>query len=425
MRASGDTWLKPGTVEQLRQITVDDIRNTTEGNGLPRYPEESFDKAILVCIESTTAEFTVACREYDIRLQELTPVRRMSTPDARGVAALAAQLVRDSFRPCLTFVRGYRDENGNDFVEVQAQAGELPPPDPSARQIREGDILRLFTRYMDKRTPDIVHEIRPLPLNYIRVLSVDDNVSRGLATGILMSHSAVSPFGRRGRQVQHLALRQNPSAPSSTLRLVNRGQDNRPMPCQRVNMVFKLRPTDDDQAAQVPLLSDRKGTVTIPVQEDFPTVWLYVYSGSKLLARVPYAPGLLPQDTIELPDDTIRLDVEGDLQVFQNDLIDAVAMREVHFSLAKKAAKEKRADDLEQHLRDYLETPSRREFMNSLTTIRIAAQQRADAAGNRRARIEVDNMCRSVERSLEHFFSDYRREQRQEEIEELREKARD
>ena len=334
-------------------------------------------------------------------------------------------MIRDSFRPCLKFVRSYEDDDQHAFVEVQVQAGELPPPDPAAEQLQEGDVLRLFIRSMEKRDPTTLREIRPLWLNYIRILTVDREVSRGLATGILMSHSAVSPFGGRGRHLQHLALRQRPTAASSRVRLVNRGHENRPLACQRVSMVYKLRTSDTDLAEPVKLLSDRDGTIVIPLQDEFPAVWLYVYSGSKLLARVPYAPGLIPSDTIELPDDTIRLRVEGDLQLFQNDLVDAVAIREVHFSLAKRAAAEKRSTDLEQHLKDYAATPSKTEFLASLALIRESAQQKADEVGNRRARMAVEKLCRSVERSVDAFFSDRRRRKRQEEMAELRQKAKD
>ena len=63
--------------------------------------------------------------------------------------------------------------------------------------------------------------------------------------------------------------------------------------------------------------------VTLQVKEGLPTVWLYVYSGKALLARVPYAPGLRPVETVELPDDSIRLRVEGELDLATSTTKDA------------------------------------------------------------------------------------------------------
>ena len=46
----------------------------------------------------------------------------------------------------------------------------------------------------------------------------------------------------------------------------------------------------------------RNGEIQIAVDPENPTFWLYVYSGSALLARVPYAPGLIPYDVMKLPE---------------------------------------------------------------------------------------------------------------------------
>ena len=104
-----------------------------------------------------------------------------------------------------------------------------------------------------------------------------------------------------------------------------------------------------------------------------PTFWLYVYSGSSLLARVPYAPGLLPQDTIKLPDDGLRLGVEGELYLFRDALVDTVAQKAVLMSLAKKASAEGRLEEVDKLIVQLDELPGQKEFMSRLNAIKTPA----------------------------------------------------
>jgi hypothetical protein len=415
-------WLCPGTPEQIRRLKAADIAaQGTVGENQTQFPESESDKVIFLAVQSTTAGIDVFCREYDTRLHDLSPVLQASTPDVRGIGSVAARLVRDSFRPCLNFVRKYTDDAGLQFMELQAQAGELPAADFAAEQVREGDVLRLFLRKMDRRDPTKLGSLREVPLTYVRVLSVDDSITRGLTTGVLLAHGSVSPFGSRSRNVQHLALRQRPSASSSKVRLVERSEQRRPLICQRVSIAYKLRSTDADELDQLNLLSDRNGEFTVPAHPDHPTVWVYVYSGSRTLARVPYAPGLLPIDTIVLPDDSIRLSVEGDLQLFQDKLVDSVAMREVQFSLAQRAADDGRAEDCNRALDEYLAIPDKEDFIDELSLIRVAAVRRSIDSQNPRAKRDVEKLCKGVEESIELFFNETKRTRRLEAISRLRE----
>lgn len=417
-------WLRPGTVNQIAELDVVDlISDGDPDHPLDRYPEADSDKALLVGIASTTAGFDLICREYDTRTQDLSPVRRGSTPDAQGIVSKASQLIRDSFRPCLQYVRRYTDDHGLGFMQLQVQAGEIAAPDPAAEQVRPGDVLRPFQRFMKRTDASKLKVLRAFPLTYIQVTSVDHSVTRGLVTGALLTHGPVTPFGGSGRNVQQIALRQRSSATSSIIRLNERSQEQTPLVCQRVSVVYKLRKSDEETEEQLKMVSDREGNLTIPVHADYPTVWLYIYSGRLLLARIPYAPGIEPSDMVILPDDSIRLSVEGDLQLFRDDLIDAVALREVHFSMASRAADEGRAEDVEQHLKDYDAVSKPDEIRKALSLIRVDAVNRAAKEKNLRAQRAVENLCRDMDQTLELFFDDEKHRRRQQEIRVLRSKA--
>ena len=417
-------WLRPGTAAQLARIDRAHLTDLTDPEEpIFRFPEKQLDKAMLVCIEANAAHFAVSCREYDTRTQELSPFRTATAPDARTVPLLTARLIRDAFRPCLQYVRSFVSDSGEKFVELEVQAGEIPPPDPSAEQITEGDVLRPFLRFMYRRDPSKLKQLQPLPLTYVHVTAVDRTVIRGLTTGVLLSHAPVSRFGRHSRHLEHFALRQRPSEEASRVRLVQRSREQQPLVCHRVSLVYKLRSSDQDQAEQQRLLSDRDGEIFVPVHDEYSTLWLYVYSGQLLLARIPYAPGLLPADVVELPDDSIRLGVEGEIQLLTNDLIDSVAIREIHFSLARRAAAQGRSGDVEQHLANYQATRGRAEFSESLSLIRVAAVQVAQNQNNPRAELAVRRLCRKTLESLDQFFSEASREERLQEMDELRQQV--
>ncbi|MCH2210493.1 MAG: hypothetical protein MK110_04275 [Fuerstiella sp.] len=426
-------WLRPGTPIQIAELDVADLidaerllqpsgeREVEDGElALNRYPESESDKAMLLGVAASTAGFEVICREYDTRTHDLSPAIRQFTPDRKFVAAIAARLVRDSFRPCLKYVRRYRDNQNHEFMQLQLQAAEIVPPDPSALQIRAGDVLRPFKRFMNRKDSTQLRRLRPLPLTYIRVKFVDQEVTRGLVTGVLLTHTPVSPFGVRGRGLEQIALRQRPVVPSSTVRLVERSVDNKPLVCQRLSVVYKLRREDQDELAQLKLISDRNGEVQIAVHEGFSTVWLYVYSGRTLLALIPYAPGLQTSDTIELPDDSIRLSVEGDLQLFQDELVDSIALREVQFSLARRAAKERRSEDLQKYLDEYAAHKTFEEFAKSLNLIRVSAENRAKRQQNRTEQRAILKMCNRMQNTLEHYFNAERLTRRKSELNDLR-----
>jgi hypothetical protein len=435
-------WLLPGTVDRLARVGLPDV--------FERYPEASYDKVMLVVIEESAGAFHVACREYDPRIQELTAVRRESSLDIRSLGNIAGRLMRDSFRPALLLETA---NPGGDELELLLQAGEIVPPDPAAAQIAEGDILRTFMRHMERRNPTQLKVLQPLDLTYIRVTGFNSDLSQPISggadpdadatisvegqttadmnyidrshvTGTLISHLPFAPFGQRGRSVQQMAVRQRPTADHSSVQLVLNSRTDRPLVCHRVDKVAKLRWRQESELPSVRLVSDRNGRIEIDVDPDHPTFWLYVYSGALLLARVPYAPGLLPEDTIRLPDDSLRLGVEGELYLFRDKLVDIVARRAVFKSLAKKASAAGNVEDLESAIKQLTELPGKREFNADLNSVKTIAMKRAADVRNLRARRKIERLCDAMGDSLDEFFSSQRQLQEMEEIQKLKEIAK-
>jgi len=430
-------WLIPGGEERLNRLTTEAL--------LLRYPESSTQKVVLIGIEESNGIFQISCREFDTRVQEMSPVLTEQTGEEQNVANVATRLARDSFRPVLLFVKPTVVGGELEFL---LQAGELAVPDPTAAFIRDGDVLRTFLRQMERRNPDKLKFLQPLDLCYVRVTGFNtelradvestedapvlvEGVTRdtsavyydsGHVRGVLISHGPV-PYGGTGRSVQQFALRQRPAATKSRVKLVLQTRIDRPLICFRVDKVSKLRHTDSNDAPGERVLSDRNGEIEIEVDPKNPTFWLYVYSGSSLLARVPYAPGLLPQDTIKLPDDGLRLGVEGELYLFRDALVDTVAQKAVLMSLAKKASAEGKLEDVDKMIVQLDELPGQKEFMSRLNTIKTPATEKADLQRNVGVKRKIEKLCLAMEESLTAFYSSDNKIRDAQELEQLRKSA--
>jgi hypothetical protein len=171
------------------------------------------------------------------------------------------------------------------------------------------------------------------------------------------------------------------------------------------------------------MLSDRNGDIEIEVDPENPTYWLYVYSGSVLLARVPYAPGLIPFDIMRLPDDSVRLGVEGELYLLRDQLVDMVAQKAVYMSLAKKAAGEGNVAGLEAAMAQLDALPGQKRFEEQLNQIQTDAVTKAEQQRNSGAKTKVEKLCKKMGESLTIFFAADKRVKEAEELEKLRQSA--
>ncbi|MCA9049173.1 MAG: hypothetical protein KDA89_10625 [Planctomycetaceae bacterium] len=406
-------WLIPGSQSRLQRMTTEEM--------LPRYPEQDFHKAFLLTVECPGLSYRICCREFDSRIQELTPVYSEDTSDDRAIGGIAARLMRDAFRPAVMYVRQYVNEEGRGLMELQTQAGEILPPDPTAMQVTEGDVLRPFVRSMDRRDPTKLKQLQPLPLTYIRVMNVDRDVARGLVTGVFLSHAPVTMFGGKGRRLQHFAVRQRPTTDKSRVKLVLYTRRDKPLIAHRMAIAYQLDYKDQEDGPQTQLVSDRNGEIVIERRENHPTFWIRVYSGASLLARVPYAPGLLPYDVMELPDDIIRLRVEGELQLLQDELIDAIAVREVLVARANKAAEKGNREEVDRLFAEYAKIPSGDDFVTKISNIRIPAVKEAQA--RRQSERRIVQICQQLEETVQSFFTAEKRDARQEEMQKIRQTA--
>jgi hypothetical protein len=126
---------------------------------------------------------------------------------------------------------------------------------------------------------------------------------------------------------------------------------------------------------------------------------------------------------MKLPDDSVRLGVEGELYLLRDQLVDMVAQKAVHMSIAKKSAAEGNVPGLETAITQLDALPGQKRFEELLNKIKTDALTKADQQKNKGARTKVEKLCTKMGESLALFFAGDKRLREAEEIEKLRQSA--
>ena len=167
-----------------------------------------------------------------------------------------------------------------------------------------------------------------------------------------------------------------------------------PLVGHRVDVMDRLPTEEDAVEDRLSLLTDRRGVVVVPADVEKPLRHVFVHSGGAVLASVPFIPGLEHNATLELPDDTPRLTIEGELQKMADDLIDVVASRAVIMTRARGAADAGRWDDVASFREELNGLTEFGEFDTRLNDARLTAMQHAQRLNDRVAQSRIARLCR-------------------------------
>lgn len=385
-------WLAPASLVGLKRLRSIDL--------VERFPESKrakvpgFDKVFVLAVQAAGPQIHVAGREFDSRSQQIGPVESVATCRRRAVADAAFSLLPRLFQPSLTVRTLERSGTG---AELLLQAGELLPGDPALRQVVPNDAIAAYFRYLDK--DGNVRRVQPVLWTYV----LADRVQRRYVAGTIVSAYFRAPLGTgRRRRVDLFATRVRPNRPSSRLRMVYQTDRDRPLIGYNVELVRKRTYRDEPAAPSTRQFSGRDGFVDVRVDPEHPVVWVYVFSGEALLARVPYVPGVAGEQTLALPDDSIRLGAERDLELLKGRLVDVVARRATLMALARMASDDEKLTDPQKRTQierkfaaiDALDGVE--QFEQDLGIIRVRATQAAHRLGNRFAERRINQMCDKV-----------------------------
>jgi len=381
-----------------------------------------YDKLYLLGVSRVANRWLVQAREWDGALRLLGPVVQRETFESRDVPALAVEALRGAFRPLVQI-----EQTKDGVITLRGKGARIPPHDPAWNPLRNGTVFEPYYRYLNKERR--VEKIQRVPWTYL--VCGEPVAGEGTAPGQPLSGLRTAISARR-RRIEAVALGAPLSDIPTAVRLTTRPPNRKPIAGVEI-FVRKERnqpPVPEGQSPPPPLarlVSDRRGEFTLPpgLVKRGEAVWLFIYSGSQTLARVPFMPGMRPREELELADDSLRLQVEGDIALLQARLVDQAAQRAVMLALARKRAGEKNFNEASQILRQVSDTFQPAGMLADLNTIRSPALKTARETRDRQTEARVKKLCDDTAEIINVHFGPEKITELRDEFTELKEVADD
>ena len=395
--ASDEFLLAP---KQLESLTGEAI---TESKAIGK-----FDKVFLTTLSQQTGLITIATREWDDSSRNLGSYHTQSTWNSHEVAPQLAANVLEAFRPFAEV-----ETVGEDTTEFLIRGGEFFARNPEMQQFQPGEYLVPYLRYLDRER--IVQKIQFLPWTFLKVEEVDRS---RISASVISAFQ--NPIAAARRRVEIRAMRIRPHLPSTEVLIYPRGSKLNPLVGYRCEVMSRIPTEEDPVEDRLELITNRSGIVTVPADKQSPIQFLYVYSGQALLAKVPLIPGYAPRLEIEVPDDSHRLNVEGEVSLMQSQLIDLVATREVLMARARGASATKNWSDVARFINDLQALPTQMDFNTRIEAIQVGAVYEARQAKDRVAEYRIKKLCDGIRTSVEKHIDPLRIAEFRREMDEIK-----
>ena len=361
-------------------------------------PPITVDKIFPVSVEVEGGSYIISAREWDRESELLTTVRTRTTVDRRTIAAQILRLLGEVFRPTVLI-----DEATPQTARIKYKAGEFPAGDPAFAVAKKDAMFIPFFRYLDRNK--VMQKLQFLPWSYITATSIERiRANCELATGV---KTPLGSFKRRRMELRALALK--PYTDQTTLTLVPKRNRTRPLVGYLVAVYDEIpppppelkpgeEPEEDLPEREKPDIfrSDRFGNVTIPVDSNKALQWVFIRSGSALLAKFPLVAGAERQMTVECPDDTIRLDVEGQIVLLQSRLVDTIAKQAMVKAMITNRVKAGEWKKVDESLTELDELPTIESFESLVSEIQYPALKKAEERGERSLKGRISKLGDAV-----------------------------
>jgi hypothetical protein len=410
--------------------------------GVERIPPgaiaDDLQKVYLLWIRASGAGFEVAGREWDVLTHQLGALTVHSGYDRREISETLLAVIHDVYRPVAAV-----EASKSGAITLRARGGEYPPRDESWQPLSSMRAYETFYCFLNKDRA--VERVQQVPFTFV---TPDDGAERGIAGGTVASGLRAPLLARRRIQIVVLGI--NSRRPETRLTLITRPPSRKPLAGVEVEIsneaalpddtphiakepveqgpADKEKKTSPPPRAKLPrLVADRNGLVTLNASLS-PTgqpVWLFVKSGQALLARVPIVPGAQGVETLELPDDTLRLETEGKIASLQAELVDTVARRAVLMSQARARAKSREWEAVAVILKQVDEMPKAPAFAGDINAIRIPALKVARAHRDRTTEARIQKLCDELAELVTNYLDEEKFKDLREELAEMRQLAAD
>ncbi len=369
---------------------------------------EKHDKLFFITVTSSGASYIIQGREWDATTRELTEIHSAHCYQRDNLSITIFKLINTLFQPLLVIDRVDAKD-----VFLRAFAGELVPQNKilvdekisesnstflDPYQIQPGSVLVTYYRYFDKKKT--VRKIQPVDWTYLSVNKVNRaTVESTMITGLRNPLST-----KRLRRVELIAMLKKPLFPESQVTLFPTKNRSLPFAGLKVRVERKINRKDEPESEPVYLWTNREGEIIIPRgnKEGSSIAWLYAQSGEVLVARVPFVPGIQKYTEFELPDDSIRLTVEGELALLESALIISVTKRTILFARVKKLLLDNKWDRIEAIFKELNKLEKPETFKQQLSAIRVNAIEKVGK--NRKAANQIKKLCQNMGKLINRYI---------------------
>lgn len=365
-------------------------------------------KTIALTVGPRGPSYVVTAREWDGLTSTFGPRRSTVAATRADLGRSVATSAIRVFRPLAVI---NLNEDGSSRLTLRA-AG-IPTPDPEAGNVEQGAIFLPYLRKFDRGGALV--ETRAVPFTLLRATAIGDD----FATAEV--HSALrSPLGGRRGNVEAWCIAASASHAATRLTIVRR-EDGVPLAGRVVEIRNDpFQPGQEEPKPAESLLTDRSGSVELPVTPERPVDWLTVKSGDATLMRLPVVPGIEAAITLPLGDDQRRLDTEGRLAILTGELIETVAKRATLLSTARTNARAGRYPEADDALAQATKLPDASTFRRRLAAVETPAAKAAEDDGDRLAAARIRALGRKAAGLVDRYLNPDALRATREEVDELK-----
>uniref|UniRef100_A0A7C2JZE6 Uncharacterized protein n=1 Tax=Schlesneria paludicola TaxID=360056 RepID=A0A7C2JZE6_9PLAN len=374
---------------------------------------DAFDVRYFVQVSALPVGLQLQVRAWEPLWNHASPVLGASVMDPRDAPLRILELCRDLFRPRAVW------EKTNDYsARLIVQGGAIAAPDAEFPLIEPQEI---FTPWLVARNREgAITRQQAVPWTcFVLEDVVDGRASVRVVSGLR------APLGAKPRgRIDYVAVAARPQWTSTRLDCYSVSQPPRALAAHRVELTpVDLSPPASEESPTPPtpelVLTDRLGAVRIDAAGRPPMVWAAVYSGTLKLATVPIVPGSAEAVRLDLPDDSIRLQAEGQLQLLTSELVDTVALRAVVMSAARAAAKKNDWPVVKDKMAEARKIGDPKPLLERVSAVRVPAAAAALAKKDRTTEQRVQRMCDETAEMVRHYLNPEKLNLLQEELDEL------
>ncbi len=337
---------------------------------LPALGDEDVDKAFLVRINFADGVFLVETRDFDVRAQMGNAAVSQRVYHRARLGEALFQTLLSAFAP-LAIVETVDGEK----VTLRLRGAAIPTRQPVLALPEGGSVYRVAVRTNDAAGK--ARRVIPIDWTYLVEQSIEGSLaSAKLVTGL---RAPLSP--KRRRRIEQLALLLHLPTGPTTLQL--RSTDKTPHPL--VGYQVYSHPVDSKETE---LLGSTDSTGAVQIEPgDGGVRVLLVKSGGAIVARLPLVPGLAETALAQLPDDQRRLEVEGLITGFQEELVDLIARRQVLMTRIRSRMRAGKTEEAKQLLTELRRLRSQQDLSRQL----LVERQRRTSDDPRTQR-QIDKM---------------------------------